>query len=112
MLDTINAALEGQKRHTKRAVSRKKLDELPIWRKSGRESYMAVKKALEKSVETAYFDPNLEVCVFADASDNFWGLILTQCKSEELQKPIRECHHLRSGYNRTSGDDTIFRISK
>ena len=31
------------------------------------------------TVTTAYFDPGLQTCVFTDASDEFWCLVITQC---------------------------------
>ena len=42
---------------------------------------------MAEALHTAYFDPELKVCVFADASKEFWCLVMTQCKSGDEKLP-------------------------
>ena len=42
------------------------------------------------AIETSFFDPKLKTCVFGDASDEFWCLVITQCKPGVERLPWNE----------------------
>ena len=56
------------------------LADMPAWAEKGKKAFEDVKKALVEAIETSFFDPELKTCVFGDASDEFWCMVLTQCK--------------------------------
>ena len=45
------------------------------------------------AVVTAFFDRKQLTCVFTDASDDFWGLVITQIPPEEKHLPVHEQAH-------------------
>ena len=74
----INEALEKYKRKTSVNARKVKLASLPSW-EAARPAFKAVKEALCQSVTTAYFDPDKKTCILADANDDGWCLMVTQC---------------------------------
>ena len=70
-------AFAPYKRKTKAMAKRFLLAEMPAWKAKGRAAFEDVKKALVQAIETSFFDPELKTCVFGDASDEFWCLVIT-----------------------------------
>ena len=56
------------------------LAKLDGWNNGGREAYAKIKEALIDAITLAFFDPNLQTCVFTDANKEFWCIAVTQCK--------------------------------
>ena len=42
---------------------------------------------MAEALRTAYFDPELKTCVYADASTKFWCLVVMQCKPGDEKLP-------------------------
>ena len=89
LYDTINEALSKYKKKTSVNARKVKLSNLPSW-KEGRKAFQAVKEALADAVTTAYFDPDKKLCVFADASDEYWCIMLTLCEPGVEKLPWEE----------------------
>ena len=66
------------------------LKDVPEWKTVGKPAFEEVKKSLVSAVRTTFYDPELVTCVFADASDKFWCLVITQCEVEDLKKDWSE----------------------
>jgi hypothetical protein len=49
---------------------------------------------LANQVKMAYFDPSKLLCLFTEASDYFYGTMLTQIHSKDVDKPILEKDHM------------------
>ncbi|OWZ15124.1 hypothetical protein PHMEG_00011293 [Phytophthora megakarya] len=83
----------------KKAQSRKaaKLSKILLaelgWNGSHAQVIKKVKAALLEMVPLAHPDPNMTVCLYTDASLDFWGAVCTQIPEEELALPIGEQHH-------------------
>jgi hypothetical protein len=56
-------------------------------------SWENVKQMLLRSVTLAHPDPQKTVCIFTDASENFWGAIVTQIPKEDEGKPFEKQAH-------------------
>ena len=80
LYDLWKEALAPYKKKTKAMAKRFILREMPDWHAKGRAAFEAVKKALTEAIETSLFNPKLKTCVFGDASDEFWCLMITQCE--------------------------------
>ena len=91
--ELIRSALSHKKYPTKRAAKNIKLADLPKWEQEAKASYNAIRKAMLNAITTAFYDPNLVTCVFGDASDKFWGMIITQVPPKDLDKPVAEQDH-------------------
>ena len=76
-----NEALAPYKRKTSQRASKFLLKDIPKWQTVGRAAFHAVKDAMATAITQAYFDPDLQTCVFSDANEEFWCLGITQCKS-------------------------------
>ena len=90
LYDTINEALERYKKKTSVNAKKVPLDSLENWKTKGQKAFKDVKKALAESVTTTYFDPDKKVCIFGDACDGFWCLMLTQCEPGVERRPWDE----------------------
>ena len=87
LYDLWKDALAPFKRKSKQQAAKFKLSDLPNWSKVGRAAFDAVKQSMAEALRTAYFDPDMKVCVFADASEEFWCLVLTQCEPGDEKLP-------------------------
>ncbi|MCP4458642.1 MAG: hypothetical protein GY816_11555, partial [Cytophagales bacterium] len=83
----IQKALASKARRTKKAGNKIELDSCDTWIGKGQTAFENLKKSLANSVITNYHDPEKQISVFADASDNFWAMIITQCDLESFDKP-------------------------
>ena len=63
---------------------------MPGWKNGGKQAYRDVKELMTEAVTNAYFDPNLRLCVFADASKEFYCMMFTQCKYGDEKLPWDE----------------------
>ena len=90
LYDLWNKAMEGKKRRTTQAASRIKLCDLPGWDKSARSAFAKVKEAFAEAIRTSFYDPELRTCVFTDANDGFWCILITQCKDGDQLLPWAE----------------------
>ena len=90
----LNNALEGLKRRNARAAQRVLLADVG-WGTEHADAFAAIKEALVAAVTLAHLDDDKVVCLFPDASDCFWGAILTQVPAEDLEsgKPVSEWRH-------------------
>ena len=82
--------MEGKKRRTTQAAMKIKLCDLPGWDKGAREAFAKVKEAFAEAIRTSYYDPELRTCVFTDANDGFWSILVTQCKEGDQLLPWEE----------------------
>ena len=87
LYDLWKDALAPFKRKSKQQAAKFKLSDLPNWSKVGRAAFDTVKQNMAEALRTAYFDPDMKVCVFADASEEFWCLVLTQCEPGDEKLP-------------------------
>ena len=78
LYDVINEALERFKKKTAVNARKVKLTSLAGWAKA-RPAFQAVKEAMADAITTSFFDPDKKVCIFADANDDHWCLMVTQC---------------------------------
>jgi transposase InsO family protein len=63
------------------------------WGKEEDAAFQQVKEALKHCVQLQYPDEDKEVCVFTDASGDFWSIVVTQVPPEDLDKPFSEQRH-------------------
>ena len=78
-----------EKKTTNRA-KRFKLSDLPGWANGGKKAYQDVKDLMANAVANAYFDPELRLCVFSDASKEFYCMVFTQCEPGDEKLPWDE----------------------
>ena len=80
LYDLWNSALAPYKRKTSQNARKVALKDLPGWKGGGQAVFDSVKELMADAIKTAYFDPELQTCVFTDTIDEFWCLVITQCK--------------------------------
>ncbi|KAE8980660.1 hypothetical protein PR001_g23652 [Phytophthora rubi] len=56
-------------------------------------SFEAVRTALLKMVPLAHPNPTMDVCLYTDASQDFWGAAVTQLPAGEAQRPLAQQDH-------------------
>ena len=50
-------------------------------------------EAVRGAAENAVYESSKELCLWRDASDHFFSVVVTQCESAELEKPYDKQHH-------------------
>ena len=83
-------AMTGLKRRTTAAASKVSLADHG-WGKEHDASFAALKAALVTAVTSAYPDDEKEFCLFTDASDDYWGAILTQVPAGSTASDVPIC---------------------
>jgi hypothetical protein len=63
------------------------------WEQIHQDAFEEMRNALKNLVKLNHFDPQKEVCLFTDASDSFWGLVLTQIRKDEIELEVNEQEH-------------------
>ncbi|KAE9260888.1 hypothetical protein PR003_g34164, partial [Phytophthora rubi] len=63
------------------------------WSESDTACLNAVRGALVNMVPLAHPSQTAEVCLYADASQDYWGAVVTQIDPSELQLPLEKQNH-------------------
>lgn len=63
------------------------------WNEAHDHAFTDLQQQIQESVKLAHREPDLILCIHADASDLHWAVCATQCLKEELKKPIHEQQH-------------------
>ena len=79
----LKEALSDCKRKTTRVVAKKDIGDR--WMESQAEVFIAIKAAVAQVVVLAHLQEYKTVCLFTDASKDFWGAILTQVTVEDYE---------------------------
>ena len=85
-------ALKDLPSRKKTAARRVNLDEIG-WSKVHDQAFAETQEALCRSATLAHPDPEQVLCLYTDASDDFWAAVLTQIPPEDLSKPAAEQSH-------------------
>ena len=56
------------------------------WGAAHEEAFRDLQETLGEAVQLSYPYPKNEICVFTDASEGFWSVVVTQCSPEEFNK--------------------------
>ena len=80
LYDLWKVTMEPYSKKTTNRAKRFQLKDLAGWRDGGSNAYQEVKKLMADAVSNNYFDPELRLCVFSDASQEFYCLVFTQCE--------------------------------
>ena len=87
LYDLWKDTLAPFKRKTSQNAKKFRLQDLPGWKDGGMEAFEGVKELMTQAITTAYFDPSKQTCVFTDANDEFWCLVITQCEPGDEKLP-------------------------
>jgi transposase InsO family protein len=77
----------------KRILSNRKLSLFQEWDDKVMSCYLRTKELLKSTIISTHYDPTLRLCVFPDASDDHWGLFITQVPHEDLSLPYEQQRH-------------------
>ncbi len=89
--DLLTMLIQHQKRRNKTAAAKISLKE--EWEAEHGEAWSAAKDLLLHAVTLAHPDPSKALCAFSDASELFWGLMLSQLPKPELSNALRSSRH-------------------
>jgi hypothetical protein len=73
LLETIYKMVGSRER-----IKYQKIDLVSMWTKDHQESFDACKNLLVNTIKQAHYKPGAQLCVISDASDRFYGALLTQ----------------------------------
>jgi RNase H-like domain found in reverse transcriptase/Integrase zinc binding domain len=90
LMEKVYAAAGGKR--TKQGAAKVLLKDIG-WRSEHETCLEKTKGALDRVVELAHPDPERRICVFADASENHWGAVITQVPLEQLKAPLEIQEH-------------------
>ena len=90
LYDIMKNSMERFKKKTSTNAKKILLENVPEWATAGRKAFQDVKDSMVNAVTTAYFDPNKKTCVFADANDDNWCIVVTQCTPGDERLPWAE----------------------
>ncbi|KAH9114827.1 hypothetical protein LEN26_013016 [Aphanomyces euteiches] len=88
----LDVAVKAAGSSKKKALARVALS-LVGWSQDHAACFEDVKSALANVVPLSHPRSDMEVCVFTDASDKFWGAVATQIPSEDLSLPLEDQRH-------------------
>lgn len=79
-------------KRTKRSIKRIVLRRLS-WNCEHDKNFREFHADPQNSVEIAYQNAELELCIYTDASDEFWAAVVTQCEEDQLDLKVdRQLH--------------------
>jgi hypothetical protein len=78
----------------KRVLDKRDLSNYSEWNEEAKNAFVVAKDLLKNSIITTHYDPAQRLCVFPDASDNHWGLFITQVPLEDLNLSFEEQRHI------------------
>ncbi len=79
LYDLWKDTMEQFKKKTTNKAKKFQLKDLPQWEETGKRAFRQIKMMMADAVVNTYFDPAKQLCVFADASDEFYCMVFTQC---------------------------------
>jgi hypothetical protein len=94
--DRLNECLSGTKRNKSAAAGVRLTGEK--WGESEMKAWEESKKAIVNAVMLAHMRSDYEMCLYTDASDECWGAILTQVRTEDLERDVEEQRHEPLGF--------------
>lgn len=68
----------------KKVLANRKLAQYEEWNEEVVACFHNSKELLKSTIIATHYDPKLRVCVFPDASDDHWGLFITQVPGEDI----------------------------
>lgn len=68
----------------KAVLARRQLSSYDIWNDEIKQAFIKAKGLLKTSIMNVHRDVSQRLCLYPDASDNFWGLFVTQVPMEDL----------------------------
>lgn len=92
MRKVLEAAYRKTGKRNKRSIASVPLSSLS-WGRIHEITFHELQDSLRQSVRLAHPDPKLQKCIYTDASDNYWAAVVTQCNTEELEKPLEKQMH-------------------
>ncbi len=87
----LTKAMVGLKRRTKKAAAQIPLEGL--WDDELCKTWTLAKEVLHSMATLANVDPDMALCAFPDASEQSWGLFISQLPREELHKAVSSTQH-------------------
>ena len=89
LLDKAGKAASSRKKTKLAKVNLKELG----WTQEHSKAMTQVKEALTRMVPLVHPDQEQDVCLFTDASLDYWGAVATQVPPEDKDKPVEERRH-------------------
>jgi hypothetical protein len=89
-LQNIEATIGSNK---KKILGKRNLSDYTEWDEDKLAAFVKAKDLLKSSVISTHYDPTQRLCVFPDASDDHWGLFITQVPKEDLKLSFEEQRH-------------------
>ena len=90
LYDLWKETMQPYKKKTTNKAKKFQLKDLPKWDANGKKAFREIKKMMADAVVNTYFDPKQQLCVFSDASDDFYCMVFTQCTPGDERLPWNE----------------------
>ena len=90
LYDLWKKTMEPYKKKTTARAKKFQLQDLPGWEPLGKKAFREIKMMMMDAVVNTYFDPSLQLCVFSDASEEFYCMVFTQCVHGVEREPWDE----------------------
>ncbi len=88
----LEDAYRQKGRRTKRCIRNVALYALG-WGTTHERAFKDLQQSLCSAVELAFHDPSKTVCIYTDASDQYWSAVITQVTAAALDCPIENESH-------------------
>lgn len=95
--DLLNEVLDQCKSRTKKSATKISLRQL--WSSEHQIAFRDIINQISNQMTMAQVDPRKVICVFTDASDQFFGGIVTQVSPASLHLPVSEQQHEPLGFS-------------
>ena len=90
--DILDKAYSKAKKRTKKAIKCISLADLS-WADVQTTAYRDIQNALRTSIRLAHPTPDKALCIYTDASNEFWAAVIAQCPVENLKLPLTQQQH-------------------
>jgi site-specific DNA-cytosine methylase len=88
----VDAALAIKGKRTIKSIEKVKLTDVG-WTDNHVSQYKTLINAMVNTIQRACFDPDKVTCIWSDASELHFSMMLTQCAPGELEKPLDDQRH-------------------
>ena len=101
--DVLEDAYSRSGKRTKRSIKNIALSNLS-WGTNHVKVFEELQDTLRNAVKLSHPKPEMEICVYTDASDRFWSAVVTQTRPASLNLPLdpmgnRDMFLTKCGYN-------------
>jgi hypothetical protein len=93
LTECLRLIIEKIGTNKKNILARRMLSQFMEWDDAAKDCFRKSKDLVKSAIIATHYDPKLRLCVFPDASEDHWGLFITQAPREDMNLPFEQQRH-------------------